>query len=185
MYRHKKTGNLYELVQERILFKDIDTNSLFNDEIDYSWRGKNTSKEQFVLYKAAYQNPDGPYFVRQKEDWDNEFEECINTYKYPLERTINDEKALYDIPEKGVKRYEWSRYYEPIKIYTLDEYKNGEIYTDEGEYEAYLTDGVKYLGTNIVNIPWSSLDDFIAKQEEYGFKKENIKIMFIDYPEDK
>lgn len=57
-YRHKKTGKLYSLVQEKFLIKE-------NGE----WR--NT----FVLYKAEYDNPDGPYFSRTIEDFQNNFEE--------------------------------------------------------------------------------------------------------------
>lgn len=70
VYRHKKTGKLYELVQERIIFKDI-TNE------EYEWRGrKKDNLEHFVLYKALYNNEDGPYFVRHMEDFSESFEQC-------------------------------------------------------------------------------------------------------------
>lgn len=82
VYRHKKTGNLYELVQEKILFKDIVDEEYEYDiegrpttllRRDYGWRGKD-AYDQLVLYKALYDNPDGPYFVRHMDDFNYEFE---------------------------------------------------------------------------------------------------------------
>lgn len=199
MYRHKKTGKLYQLIQGRILFKDVDmepalVDGEYYEQEKYYWRGKETDspiQEQFVLYKAAYNNPDGPYFVRHKKDWDNEFEECINGNHYPLEKTILDEKKLYDVPGK-VLRYTWkehpSRYdYETVGFLRVNKYLLGQFYSDEGEYEAYLTDGEKYLGTNLHNL-WNSKGyDALKKfvDEQTWFDKDKLKIMYIDYPEDK
>ena len=69
LYKHKKTGKLYSLVQENVKVKrDIvfleDTNETVLD-----W------EEGFVLYKAEYDNPDGPYFVRYAKDFYENFEE--------------------------------------------------------------------------------------------------------------
>lgn len=86
IFRHKKTGKLYEIIQNRILFKDIS-----NEEYDYDvegrptcllkrefeWRGRksNIYGEHLVLYKALYENEDGPYFVRHIDDFGHSFEE--------------------------------------------------------------------------------------------------------------
>ena len=69
LYKHKKTGKLYSLVQENVKVKrDVvfleDTNETVLD-----W------EEGFVLYKAEYDNPDGPYFVRYAKDFYENFEE--------------------------------------------------------------------------------------------------------------
>lgn len=69
LYKHKKTGKLYALVQENVKVKrDVvfleDTNETVLD-----W------EEGFVLYKAEYDNPDGPYFVRYAKDFYENFEE--------------------------------------------------------------------------------------------------------------
>lgn len=57
VYRHKKTGKLYELLTDNFMFKE-------NGE----WR------KGLILYKALYDNPDGKYFSRTVEDWNNNFE---------------------------------------------------------------------------------------------------------------
>ena len=69
LYKHKKIGKLYSLVQENVKVKrDVvfleDTNETVLD-----W------EEGFVLYKAEYDNPDGPYFVRYAKDFYENFEE--------------------------------------------------------------------------------------------------------------
>ena len=69
LYKHKKTGKLYSLVQKNVKVKcDVvfleDTNETVLD-----W------EEGFVLYKAKYNNPDGPYFVRYAKDFYENFEE--------------------------------------------------------------------------------------------------------------
>ena len=69
LYKHKQTGKLYSLVQENVKVKCgviflEDTNETVLD-----W------EEGFVLYKAEYDNPDGPYFVRYAKDFYESFEE--------------------------------------------------------------------------------------------------------------
>ena len=69
LYKHKKTSKLYSLVQKNVKVKrDVvfleDTNETVLD-----W------EEGFVLYKAEYDNPDGPYFVRYAKDFYENFEE--------------------------------------------------------------------------------------------------------------
>ena len=56
-YIHKKTGNRYCITTDNCMFKE-------NGE----W------KKNLVLYKTMYFNPDGEYFVRTKEDFENNFE---------------------------------------------------------------------------------------------------------------
>lgn len=56
-YIHKKTGNPYRVVTDNFMFKD-------NGE----WR------RGLVLYETLYDNPDGKYFARTKEDFDDSFE---------------------------------------------------------------------------------------------------------------
>ena len=68
LYRHKETGKLYSLVQERVKvkYKQI---SLSEDEVVLCW------EDSFVLYKAEYDNHEGPYFVRYAKDFYENFEE--------------------------------------------------------------------------------------------------------------
>lgn len=67
LYRHKKTGKLYSLVSSDFLFKD------FEESIDgYEWR------RGLILYKAEYNNPDGPFFARCPKDFYEQFEPVTN-----------------------------------------------------------------------------------------------------------
>lgn len=65
----------YELVQEHLLFKDIDLDPEFFDgeyleHPNYYWR----KNEDLVLYKAVYNDcPDGPYFVKHAKDFYENF----------------------------------------------------------------------------------------------------------------
>lgn len=69
LYKHKKTGKLYSLVQKNVKVK-CDTVFLEDtNETVLDW------EEGFVLYKAEYDNPDGPYFVRYAKDFYENFEE--------------------------------------------------------------------------------------------------------------
>lgn len=70
LYKHKNTGKLYSLVQENVKVKCgviflKDTNETVLD-----W------EDGFVLYKAEYDNPEGPYFVRYAKDFYEIFEEA-------------------------------------------------------------------------------------------------------------
>lgn len=69
LYKHKKTGKLYSLVQKNVKVK---SDVVFLEDINETvldW------EEGFVLYKAEYDNPDGPYFVRYAKDFYENFEE--------------------------------------------------------------------------------------------------------------
>jgi hypothetical protein len=54
---HKKTGNLCKIVTDNFMFKQ-----------DGKWI------KNLVLYEALYDNPDGKYFARTKEDFEEHFE---------------------------------------------------------------------------------------------------------------
>lgn len=71
LYKHKQTGKLYSLVQENIevKYKSIEVTE---DELVLYW------EDGFVLYKAEYENPEGPYFVRYAKDFYDNFEEVKN-----------------------------------------------------------------------------------------------------------
>lgn len=56
-YRHKKTGKPYLVITDNLRFKQ-----------DGKWF------EGLVLYQTLYQNPDGMYFARTKEDFEENFE---------------------------------------------------------------------------------------------------------------
>ena len=57
LYIHKKTGKLYTLITDNFMFKDNGV-----------WR------KGLCLYKTEYDNPDGEYFARTREDFSNSFE---------------------------------------------------------------------------------------------------------------
>ena len=69
LYKHKKTGKLYSLVQKNVKVKRDAVFLEDTNETVLDW------KEGFVLYKAEYDNPDGPYFVRYAKDFYENFEE--------------------------------------------------------------------------------------------------------------
>lgn len=71
LYKHKKTGKLYSLVQKNIKVKGAVV-FLENNEVVLDW------KDGFVLYKAEYNNHEGPYFVRYSKDFYENFEEVEN-----------------------------------------------------------------------------------------------------------
>lgn len=53
---HKRTGNHYRVVTDNLMVKE-----------DGEWI------KGFVLYETLYNNPDGRYFVRTRDDFDNNF----------------------------------------------------------------------------------------------------------------
>lgn len=121
-------------------------------------------------------------YVLMEEEYDPNLitEICL----MPVERTINDTEALYKC-QKKVKRYVFNNSTEPTEFITIDEFKNHDLYTDNGEYEAYLSDGFYFIGTNISRFSIDELDGFI-KENKYKFRNpEKLCIYFIDYPEDK
>ena len=102
----------------------------------------------------------------------------------PVARTIQDPGALYKCMDK-VKRYEWGNTMEPTEFLTIDEFKNEDFYTDEGEYEAFLSDGFYFLGTDISVMNEDELDKFIEENKSKFLCPDQLKVYYIDYPEDK
>ena len=96
IFRHKETYKEYELIQERILFKDYKSIEDGNEKLN--WRGKDS--ETLVLYKALYDNPDGPFFVRHFKDFNKNFTEIV-----PVNREVFKELEIGDIltNKKNVK----------------------------------------------------------------------------------
>jgi hypothetical protein len=84
-----------------------------------------------------------------------------------------------------VKRYEWGNQYEHPEFLTIDEFKNEDFYTDDGEYEAFLSDGFYFLGTDISVMSEDELSDFIEENKSKFLCPDQLKVYYIDYPEDK
>ena len=68
LFKHKQTGKLYSLIQENIKVK-CKTIALEDNESLSCW------EDGFVLFKAEYGNPSGPYFVCYTKDFYENFEE--------------------------------------------------------------------------------------------------------------
>ena len=83
----------------------------------------------------------------------------------PVARTISDPNALYRCMDK-VKRYDWNdSHYESTEFLTIDEFKNEDFYSDDGEYEAFLSDVFYFLGTDISVMSEDELDKFIEENK--------------------
>ena len=117
---------------------------------------------------------------------EEEKEQIINPNQniMPVARTISDPNALYKCMDK-VKRYEWGNHYESTEFLTIDEFKNDDFYTDDGEYEAFLSDGFYFLGTDISVMNEDELDKFIEENKSKFLCPDQLKVYYIDYPEDK
>ena len=103
----------------------------------------------------------------------------------PVARTISDLNALYRCMDK-VKRYDWNdSHYESTEFLTIDEFKNEDFYSDDGEYEAFLSDGFYFLGTDISVMSEDELDKFIEENKSKFLCPDQLKVYYIDYPEDK
>ena len=115
-----------------------------------------------------------------------EKEQIINPNQstMPVARTISDPSALYKCMDK-VKRYDWGNQYEHPEFLTIDEFKNEDFYTDDGEYEAFLSDGFYFLGTDISVMSEDELDKFIEENKSKFLCPDDLKVYYIDYPEDK
>jgi hypothetical protein len=128
----------------------------------------------------------GSSVIMEKESTE-EKEQIINSNQniMPVARTISDPGALYRCMDK-VKRYDWNdSHYESTEFLTIDEFKNEDFYTDDGEYEAFLSDGFYFLGTDISVMNEDELDRFIEKNKSKFLCPDQLKVYYIDYPEDK
>lgn len=117
---------------------------------------------------------------------EEETEQIINPNQstMPVARTIADQSALYKCMDK-VKRYDWGNTYEHPEFLTIEEFKNEDFYTDDGEYEAFLSDGFYFLGTDISVMNENELDKFIEENKSKFLYPDQLKVYYIDYPEDK
>ena len=102
----------------------------------------------------------------------------------PVAKTIQDPGALYRCQDK-VKRYDWGNTMVPTEFLTIDEFKTEDFYTDDGEYEAFLSDGFYFLGTDISVMNEDELDKFIEENKSKFLCPDQLKVYYIDYPEDK
>lgn len=112
------------------------------------------------------------------------FDDIDNRKSMPVARTISDPEALY-VCEKTVKRYDFSNVRTSTEFISIDEFKANEFYSDDGEYEAYLSDGFYFIGTDISSMTDDELDEFIKKNSNKFRDGSEIKVYYIDYPEDK
>lgn len=102
----------------------------------------------------------------------------------PVARTIGDPNALYRCMDK-VKRYEWSNHKVSAEFITFDELFNNDFYSDDGEYEMYVSDGFYFLGTDISGMTKEEVLNFVSKNGDKFRDSNDLKIYYIDYPEDK
>lgn len=102
----------------------------------------------------------------------------------PVARTIGDPNALYRCMD-GVKRYEWSHLMEPAEFITFDELFNDDFYSDYGEYEMYISDGFYFLGTDISCMTRDEVLELVSKNKDKFRDGNDLKVYYIDYPEDK
>lgn len=102
----------------------------------------------------------------------------------PVARTIGDPNALYRCMD-GVKRYEWSHLMEPAEFITFDELFNDDFYSDDGEYEMYISDGFYFLGTDISCMTRDEVLELVSKNKDKFRDGNDLKVYYIDYPEDK
>jgi len=83
-YIHKKTGNPYTVLTDNFMFKQ-----------DGKWI------RDFVLYRTQYDNPDGEYFARTKQDFEEHFQENPSycTDDDIMLQTIDNALEFLDNPE--------------------------------------------------------------------------------------
>lgn len=114
IFKHNKTGKLYQLEQNYLLCKtDVKSERVYYaDSFDiefkdnYEW-DKNKA-DQLVLYKALYENEDGPYFVRYKKDFEQEFTQIKDNDITP--------DAIHSVDqEKNESEYQ----YEAVKVIAM------------------------------------------------------------------
>lgn len=74
LFKHKKTGKLYSIVQKDIKIKEV---NYFDDTNTPTLTWING----YVLYKAEWDCPNGPYFVRHKKDFYDNFEEVVQDHE--------------------------------------------------------------------------------------------------------
>ena len=99
LYKHKKSGKPYTIVANNIMFKQ-----------NGKWI------KNLVLYRTQYDNPDGEFFVRTKEDFEANFEEQA--------AYATDDDIMLNIIDQSLEWLEDSGEYfsEPITISNMREW---------------------------------------------------------------
>lgn len=138
------------------------------------------------------------------EDQIIEFNEKFKEFYKPIEQRVKKEAEYYDSLTpiereiiKGrnrlelfkcvdrVKRYDFSNHKESAEFLTINEFLEHDFYTDEGEYEAYLSDGKYFIGFDLHWLGVEECKEFIDKNKHLFGETKTLCIYFIDYPEDK
>lgn len=153
IFKHNKTGNLYQLEQDHLLCKtDVKSERVYYaDSFDvefkdtYEW-DKNKA-DQLVLYKALYENEDGPYFVRYRKDFDKSFvpiqhnletnvEAVYDTYMHKDEVDGLFDTLCYGLIERIFSKKMWYEFFSKYK--TNDSYLPKK--TDNANFRFYVFD---------------------------------------------
>ena len=105
----------------------------------------------------------------------------------PIEREIikgKNKLGLFRCVDR-VKRYTFSNQRVQTKFLTIDDFLENDFYTDDGDYEAYLSDGDYFIGVNLQGFYTSECEEFIKENRHLLSKNKELCIYFVDYPEDK
>ena len=105
----------------------------------------------------------------------------------PIEREIingKDKLSLFKCINR-VKRYTFSNQRVQTKFLTIDDFLEHNFYTDDGDYEAYLSDGDYFIGVNLKRFCTSECEEFIKENKHLLSENKELCIYFVDYPEDK
>lgn len=139
---------------------------------------KDEPKEVYLVTEEDYK-----LLQKKKEEIRLEYLNSLT----PIEREIIDGKnklELFKCIDK-VKRYSFSNHKESAEFLTINEFLENDFYTDDGDYEAYLSDGEYFIG---VDMHWLGVDEckkFIYKNKNLFGENKTLCVYFIDYPEDK
>ena len=120
---------------------------------------------------------------KKKEEDRREYLESLT----PIEREIikgRNKVELFKCVDR-VKRYDYARYTEPTMFITINEFLEHDFYTDEGEYEAYLSDGEYFIGFDLHWLDNEECKEFIDRNKHLFGETKTLCIYFIDYPENK
>ena len=105
----------------------------------------------------------------------------------PIEREIikgKNKVELFKCVDR-IKRYDFARHTEPTMFITINEFLEHDFYTDEGEYEAYLSNGEYFIGFDLHWLDNEECKEFIDRNKHLFGETKTLCIYFIDYPENK
>lgn len=134
--------------------------------------------EIFLISGEDYQ-----LLQKKKEDDRREYLDSLT----PIEREIikgKDKLSLFKCVNR-VKRYTFSNQKEQTEFLTVDDFLEHNFYTDDGDYEAYLSDGDYFIGVNLQWFCTSECEEFIKENKHLLSENKELCIYFVDYPEDK